>query len=253
MHLSNYSLYLRKLFRIISPAILITSFLPTQLLAQPFPIKISLKFPSGDPRGTPETTVGGGKRGVSCITLEKGKPSLTALMPKRDNKSLTVSGTPEFYFYVPKTQATKEEFVLGEFILKKGEEDIYKQTFTLPTQPGIVKLQLPVTSSLKIGSTYTWYFLIICDPEDRSGDQYTVGTIEKIVISPSLQEALQQATPVKRTEIYAHNDLWPETVSNMVKLRTNQPNEWKELLESVGLEMIAEEPLLQCCQANPNP
>ncbi|MEA5574991.1 DUF928 domain-containing protein [Anabaena sp. UHCC 0451] len=230
----------------ISPSILVTVALPAHLLAQPLPMKISLEFPTGDSRGTPKSTLGGGRRGVSCITLDEGKPALTALMPKRDNKSLTVSATPEFYFYVPKTTA-----ITGEFVLRNGEKDIYQTTFKLPEKSGIVKLQIPPTSNLKTGSTYKWYFTIICNADDRSSDEYTDGIIERTAITPSVNKALQQATPLKKAAIYAQYDLWPETITNIAQLRSEKPDIWKKLLKSVGLEVIAEEQLLNCCQPNP--
>jgi hypothetical protein len=248
MYLQKYPLCLRELNSAISAAILLTLLLPAQLLAQPSPMKISLKFPSGDSRGTPASTVGGGKRGNSCIKIDEGKPSLTALMPKRDNKSYTASQTPELYFYLPKTKTTT-----GEFILKEGEKDIYQTTFKLPEKSGIVKLQIPPTAALKPGSTYQWSFTILCDSDDRSGDQGTQGIIEITAISPSLKKALQQATPLKQAEIYAHYALWPETITKIAQIRTEKPNEWKELLESVGLEAIATEQQLDCCQPNLEP
>lgn len=244
----KYCMYEVKLIRLISQVIILVLVVPTQLLAQPSPMKISLEFPSGDSRGAPESTVGAGRRGVSCITLDEGKPSLTALMPKRDNKSRTVSETPELYFYVPKTVATT-----GEFILRLEDEDVLYTTFKLTGKPGIVKLQIPSTATLKPGSTYKWYFMIICNPSDRSADQYTEGIIERVDIDPSLNKALEQAAPLKQAEIYAKYDLWPETISRIAQLRTEKPDEWKELLKSVGLETIGEEKLLDCCQPNPEP
>ena len=246
MNLSKYFLYLRKLISIISPTLLITSALPTQLLAQPLPMKISLEFPSGDSRGTPKSTLGGGRRGHSCLTRDKKKASLTALMPNRSNKSLTVSATPEFYFYVPTSTATT-----GEFVIRSGEEDGFETTFQVPSKSGIVKLQLPSQFPLKKGLTYKWYFAVICDDLDRSADEYTEGIIERTAISKSSNEALQQATPLKQAKIYAQYNIWSETLTNIAQLRIQKPNEWKELLKSVGLEEIAEEQLVDCCQLNP--
>ncbi|MBD2293141.1 DUF928 domain-containing protein [Anabaena sphaerica FACHB-251] len=248
MNLPKYFQYPGKVVSVILPGLLVTSLLPGQLLAQSAPMKISLEFPSGDPRGTPASTLGGGRRGVSCLTIDKGKPSLTALMPKRDNKSLTATKTPEFYFYVPKTTAST-----AEFILREGEEDIYDTTFKLPGKSGIVKLQIPPTSALKTGSTYKWYLTIICNPDDRSADEYIHGVIERTAITPSLSKALQQATPLKQAKIYAQYALWPETITKIAQLRTEKPNEWKELLKSVGLEVIASEELFDCCQPDPKP
>ncbi|MBK1986360.1 DUF928 domain-containing protein [Sphaerospermopsis aphanizomenoides BCCUSP55] len=249
MNCPTFIQYLGKLTGCISPVLLIAFILPAQLLAQPSPVKISLKFPSGDSRGTPASTIGGGRRGVSCINLATGKPSVTALMPKRNNKSLTISDSPTLYFYVPQTTATT-----GEFILRNDKNnDIYNISFELPQKPGIIHIKIPPTAKLKTGKAYKWYFLLVCDPEDRSSDEYTEGIIERTTISSSLNKYFQQAKPLKQAEIYAKNDLWPETITKVAQLRTQQPKEWEELLKSVGLEVIAKEPLLECCQPNPQP
>jgi hypothetical protein len=253
MNLPKYFQYLGTLTSKITPAILLISALPAPLLAQPSPIKISLEFPSGDSKGAPESTLGGGRRGISCITMEQGKPSLTALMPKRDNKSLTLSPTPEFYFYVPKTTTLDGKAIEGEFILRVGEDDVYQTNLTLPQQAGIVKLQIPPTAALKTGVEYKWFFSIVCNKDDRSGDEYTEGNITRTAISPSLNKALQQAAPLKQAEIYAKYNFWPETITKIAQLRTEKPKEWKELLKSVGLGVIAEEKVFDTLKLNPEP
>ncbi|MEA5619380.1 DUF928 domain-containing protein [Cronbergia sp. UHCC 0137] len=227
----------------ISPTMLIVSALPGQLLAQPSPIKISLEFPSADPRGNPQRTVGGGRRGASCISVESGKPSLTALMPTRANQGNTVANNPQLYWYIPKTTAT-----IGELVVKDElENEIYQTNFTVPGSPGIVKLTIPESATLKTGQKYRWFFTLICNPEDRSQDEYTYGSLQKTTLSSSLDSYLDAATPLKKAEIYAKYNIWQETLSNIAELKTEKPKEWEELLKSVGLEAIAKEPFLNCC------
>lgn len=249
MKLHKHCHYLRKLFYITSPALLLLFAFPTHLLAQPSSVKVSVNFPSGDPKGTPARSSGGGKRGnSSCLTIDKNKPTLTALMPTRENKSLTLAENPDFYLYIPQTKAQ-----IGEFILRSNEEDIYQTSFKLPGQPGIVKLTIPPKVSLKTGSKYQWYFTIVCNPDDRSADEYTEGTIERTAISSSVSQALEKATPLKQAEIYAKYDIWPETMTKVVQMREEKPNEWQGLLKSVGLEVIADEPLLNITELSDKP
>jgi hypothetical protein len=246
MNLLKYFLNPKKLVGIISSTLLVASVCPKQLLAQPLPMKISLDFPSGDSRGAPNSTIGGGRRGNSCITPDDEKGSVTALMPNPDNKSLTVSGTPEFYFYIPITTATT-----GEFILKSDGENIYEKSFKLPSKPGIVKLKIPAESALKIGSTYKWYFSIICNNDDRSYDEIIQGVIKRTAISESLNKDIQQTTPLKKAEIYAEHNIWAEVLSNISYLREPKLDEWDQLLKSVGLEKISRENVVDCCTSNP--
>lgn len=246
MNLQKYFQPSGRLIIIISSALLLNS-LP--VMAQPLPVKVSLNFPSGDAEGAPKRTSGGGRRSgfASCIQNDKEKPYLTALMPRRDNKSLTISKAPTLYFYVPRTKATVGEFILRD--INNDQEDIYQITFKLPNQPGIIKLQLPQKVALKTGSTYKWFFSIICDSEERSSDEYTEGEIKRINISSSVNQAIQKATPLKQAQIYAKYDLWPETITNIDNLRSQSSKEWQELLKSVGLGVIAEEPIIEVEQS----
>lgn len=65
----------------------------------------------------------------------------------------------------------------------------------------------------------------------------------------SLKESPEQAKLYMEALVYAKADIWSETIDNMAQLRDAYPEEWKELLESVGLEDFAEEKLLDCCTA----
>ncbi|NET69499.1 MAG: DUF928 domain-containing protein [Sphaerospermopsis sp. SIO1G2] len=241
MNRQKYSRHISKLFRILSPTLLFVLLLPSHLLAEPSSFQVSVHFPSGENKGKPLRTSGGGKRGNSlCLKLDPDKPTLTALMPTRDNKSFTTSKQPNFYFYVPPTSAQTGEFILRN----KEEEDIVQASFKLPKQPGIVKLQIPPTVALETGESYKWYFTIVCNKNDRSADEYTEGTIERKVISPSVNKALQESPPLRQANIYAKYYMWSETITNVLQIRQEKPNQWKELMESVGLEIIADEPVV---------
>ena len=65
----------------------------------------------------------------------------------------------------------------------------------------------------------------------------------------SLKESPEQAKLYMEALVYANADIWTETIDNMAQLRDAYPHEWKELLESVGLEDFAEEKFLDCCTA----
>ncbi|MTJ53166.1 DUF928 domain-containing protein [Anabaena sp. UHCC 0253] len=247
MNLQKYIQSLGKFATRLSPALIILSTSSSQLLAQTSPIQISLKFPSASDRGAPERTVGGGRRGTSCITLDKGKPSLTALMPTRDNVGNTTSDTPSLYVYVPKNTAKTGEFVLMDEI---GDE-IYKANFPMPNRAGIVKLNIPKTVPLKVSQRYQWYFTIACDLEDWSRNEFVKGSIQRIALSSSVNSSLTKAEPLKQAKILAQYNVWHDTLDKIAQVRTQKPSEWKELITSVGLQDIVNEPILDCCQAKP--
>ncbi len=232
----------------ISPALIIFSSLPPQLLAQSSSMKISLEFPPTDDRGAPGRTAGGGTRGggsPGSWCVEGGGIPLMPLMPTRNNVGKTVADSPTLYWYIPKNTATS-----GEFLLKDMEgNQVYLTNFTPSRRAGIVKLSIPASAALKINKDYLWNFAIICDPQDRSQDQFVKGMLQRTELGSFLKSQLERATPLEQAKIYAESRIWHETLTIIAQLRSENPAEWEELLESVGLGAIAKKPLLDCCTA----
>ena len=65
-----------------------------------------------------------------------------------------------------------------------------------------------------------------------------------------LKESPEQAKLYVEALVYANAEIWHETIDNMVQLREAYPDEWEELLESVGLEDFAQDKILDCCKAD---
>jgi hypothetical protein len=198
-------------------------------------------------RGMPGRRESGGTRG-GCLP---NQTTLMALMPN-SNISQTVSGYPTFFWYVPATTAEVAEFVL----LDSNDREIYTTTFALDHQAGIIQLSLPDATlpPLTIGTEYQWYFSLICDMQDRSGDVFTSGWIQRIAPNPALTRQLEQVAENDRAKVYAEAGIWQDALMHLATLRTAQPNnaeiaqQWETLLESVDLEDLVTQPMLPCCQ-----
>jgi len=200
--------------------------------------------------GAPGNRSGGASRGNNCGLERK---SLKAVLPV-SNFGLTVAEYPSFFVYVPQKSTQLAEFELRE---ENNNKAVYKTKVIVSATPGIVTINLPADKSvppLKIGKNYHWFFSIICDPQDRSEDLFVEGWVQRIKPSPTLVSQLQKAAPRDRPAIYAEAGIWHETLTTLTALRSSAPNDltlvadWAELLESVGLSKIAQEPLVQCCQ-----
>lgn len=201
------------------------------------------EFEPSDP-GLPGRREGGGTRG-GCASQQ---PSLTALMPS-SNFGLTVRAYPAFSWYVPQNGATVAEFVL----LDAANTEIYKTLVPVTQQAGVISISLPEDGSvpaLEVGKSYRWYFSLVCDPLDRSADSFTSGWVQRVEPSPTLTQALATATTEEQPDIYAEAGIWYEAVAMLVKLRQQEPQnsalltQWQTLLSSVGLEKVANQPLL---------
>jgi Domain of Unknown Function (DUF928) len=199
-------------------------------------------------RGLPGRREGGGTRG-GCPTSQ---PPMTALMPST-NFGQTVSDYPTFFWYVPPRTAEVAEFVL----LDDNDNEVYKTIIQLTGESGIVSLTLPAvgnTSPLEIGRDYHWYFSLVCDPLDRSGDSFAEGWIQHIELDPNLENQLIMAASSDHPALYAEAGIWYDAVASLAELRRSQPDnsallfKWSMLLESVDLNAIASQPLISCCE-----
>ena len=245
-----------------------SSYLP-RLQAQPAPSPVAvIRFipppppPSAD-RGAPSGRRQGGASRGQCPA---GELPLTALVPATqkslDSKSgnsglntvefvwgLTTAAHPTLWFYLP--YAIAPELPI-EFVLQDEQDnDIYHTTLTTSTPPGIFHLQLPTTATpLAVGKMYHWYLIVNCDPD---APPMVEGWVQREAVNPALASQLQQATPRQQAALYAQHGIWYDALTALAELRRTEPqaitpkNDWASLLQSVGLEAIANEPIQPCC------
>ncbi|RCJ19646.1 hypothetical protein A6770_05755 [Nostoc minutum NIES-26] len=192
----------------------------------------------------PENRRGGASRGDNCSLSSK---SIKALLPA-NNLGLTVEKYPTFFVYIPPTSSHVVEFELHE---GSKNQVVYKTRFIAPDNAGVVSLSLPnnkTVEPLQIGKNYRWFFSVICNPEDSSENLLVQGWVQRIQPSATLVSQLQKAAPRDRPRIYAEAGIWHETLTTLADLRYSNPQDlslvtdWKELLKSVGLNDVAEEP-----------
>ncbi|MBD1903772.1 DUF928 domain-containing protein [Trichocoleus sp. DQ-A3] len=189
---------------------------------------------------------------------------------KKKNFGLTASESPTFFFFVSVSGKSPNDENLSrpqavKFVLTDmdTDEEIYK-TIVVPDAPGIISITLPKNEPkylLKVNKLYSWSFVVIFDLEGfaRSPDLpfYSLdigGVIQRIELNSSLIKELESAAPLERAILYAKAGIWHDALATLAQMRLSNPNdsiaktEWEELLRSVGLNEIAEKPLLTCCQ-----
>jgi hypothetical protein len=188
----------------------------------------------------------GGTRGNDCTA---GEAPLTALLPGTSTPGLTTAASPTFFFYLPENSAEGAEFVLYD----EKSEAIYEKQVTVPTTEGVVSISIPTdpeVPELKVESNYYWTFALVCDYDDRATDEYVQGQIQRVELSPDLTTEIENATVRDRVALYADAGIWYDTLTTLAQLRRENPTDpllernWVDLLQSVGLDKIAREPLL---------
>jgi len=181
---------------------------------------------------------------------------LVALIPDT-NLGLTAEKYPTFFWSVPPTPARTAEFVLSN----EKKQEIYKTTFAITGSPGVVSLTLPASATLpplELNKNYAWTFSLICNPSDPSAVDFVQGWVQRVVLNPEVGNQLTKAAPRDRPAIYAGAGIWNDTLKSLSELRRANPRDrtlaadWETVLKSVGLEIVAKAPLVQCCpQTNP--
>ena len=112
-------------------------------------------------------------RGGNCSSIAP-----KVLAPASDKPIATTAAYPTFLFFVSTTSARQAQFVLKS----SDRKAIYRQTFVLSGQSGILRVALPTDGSIReltVGQNYKWEFNIICDPDDRGKDDFVVGSLHR--------------------------------------------------------------------------
>lgn len=167
-----------------------------------------------------------------------------------ENLALTVEERPTFWFFVPykSNEAAKGEFVWQN----EANNDVYRTSFSLSGTPGIVSVSLPSTVSLEVNKSYQSYFKVYCSQQNLSNPVFVHGWVQRVVVKPDLEQLLKAAVSARsRVAIYAENGIWYSALTELAKLRQSEPkntvfaNDWANLLRDVGLENLAQKPIVQ--------
>ncbi|MBD2164953.1 DUF928 domain-containing protein [Calothrix membranacea FACHB-236] len=228
---------------------------PTQLVTSQIAGTEIFNAPPPPPDiNAPGNRTAGGKRGCTIMQQQiatSQEKLLTALVPVSQSPNaelvfgLTTISHPTFWFYVPATNTAMAEFVLQN----EAGQTVYQSPVLLSGTPGVVSLSLPSTATaLKIGDRYHWYFNIYCNPQQPP--VFVDGWIKRIEPNTALKSQLEKATPKQRVTLYANHGIWYDLVTALAELRRLDPkrNDWANILQSVGLNDIASEPIVDCCR-----
>ncbi|UZQ54069.1 DUF928 domain-containing protein [Trichothermofontia sichuanensis B231] len=223
---------------------LVTTLLPptwannSLLPSPPLPIasqQVSLEFPAGPRRSAPRSTAGGGIRGNLHPCTVKNETPFTALHPP-DQLSTTMLGNPTLFVYVPPTIATAAQFTLTSPVGDK----VYETAVTLPSQSGVMRLPLPDTIALATATPYRWRLVMLCGGEE----EIVRGQILRVELGPEAKSAIAVAQGLQKAELYAQSEVWLDTLMTLAADYPQHRAAWRELLISVGLGAIADQPLL---------
>jgi hypothetical protein len=203
--------------------------------------------------GAPTIRFAAGRRGLCessrmISSKVKGEDKLIALIPEGE-LSLTSNAAPVIFFYIPPICARVMRFSLTNMTTAKT----YNVLLKTPISSGIIALpfsDLKNFPGLETGKEYQWELRLVTNPRDTSADLSVAGRLQRKVLSQNLSNALKDATPSDRLNLYADNSFWFETVAAIIETRHASPpdntfNEnWKSLLQSVSLDTLVSQPFV---------
>ena len=198
----------------------------------------AIEFPNAPEREPPKSTAAGGRRG-GCVS---GKYPIKAFTPSDDNYIKTVSSQPQLFVYLPKTKAKLLQFTIKE----DNGEKVNIQEIPVVKGDYVMKINLPDNVDLETNKKYQWEVSLVCNPMSINTANYTKGTIERVPLTTEVKTKLSDNEEViEQARIYANQNIWSETLSLVSTVKESQPEKWKQLLTSVGLQDFAEKEFQQ--------
>ncbi|MBD2259389.1 DUF928 domain-containing protein [Pseudanabaena sp. FACHB-2040] len=202
-------------------------------------------------RGAPGETSDLGSRPL----CRRAATPFTSISPST-NWGETLESHPTFWLYLP-YQASSVRLILRD---EPTQEELYRTTFAVSGRDGVARFRLPETAPpLEVDRLYNWQFDFICDSENRSRFRVR-GLVVRRALSEELQTQLREAAAQERVALLAEQGFWYDALTGLAELRLTAPDPildagWAVLLghASVGLEDLAEKPLLDCCTEEGEP
>lgn len=228
-----------KNYKVYKPTIILTFFVSFMPLVGTFVSSVNaIEFPDAPKRESPQSTAAGGRRG-GCV---RGNLPIKALTPSNDNYILTVSSQPHFFVYIPPTQAKFAQFILKE----ENGKDLDTQEIPITQSDQIIKINVSNKVNLETDKKYQWEVSLVCNPMLINTSNHTKGIIERVSLNPDIQKQLSENSDIlKQAEIFANEGVWQDTLSLVASIKESQPQQWQELLTSVGLNDLLDKKLIK--------
>jgi Domain of Unknown Function (DUF928) len=206
----------------------------------------------------------GRRRGAAIRsgTCQAMNPPLTALIPlyQTAGSSFLVSTTtaeyPTLWFYLPYAITPDRPAELRREDPDPTDQNYVQQQTVLrltDAPAGVIGIRLPVTEApLQVDRVYNWTFVVLCDRQDTSTNQFVSGSIVRLTAQSNLMQQIRQTK--QKSRFYTQAGFWEDAITTLADLKRRSPNdsqltdEWTALLKTVDLEAIATKPVIKCCE-----
>lgn len=190
--------------------------------------------------GKPAGRVGGATRGTGDAALR-----IDALVP--EHVGLTSTPQPQLCWYLSKQTDIRFEITIND---EKSITPVLEKSLRSQEKAGISCVKLSdYQVSLRPGIEYQWFVAIIPDPDQRSKDIFSGGSVTYIEATKEVREGLATAKGADVVRIYAEGGYWYDALQSVSDLIKADPKEEsyremrRELLRQIGLSKIADKEL----------
>jgi len=204
---------------------------------------------------------GGFARG-DCPTIESFIPLVPKAAAATDTSSVllqnslaptypSASSHPVFFINLPELPATKATLFIDNANpeVSRNQRQVYKVELELSGEPGIVGIRIPNNApQLIVGESYLWRLSIACTPESVSNFVRLRGGV-------ITQVAPASGTPDEQLNSYLEQEVWQNLLTTVAENRYQNPGnpqaetDWREFVESSGLETLASVPIVEFIDA----
>ncbi|MGA7937908.1 MAG: DUF928 domain-containing protein, partial [Kovacikia sp.] len=164
----------------------------------------------------------------------------------------TVSAYPTLWFYLPYSVT---ETRLAELRVEEHQgQYIFDRTIATITQAsaGVIGISLPPgkMAPLEVGEPRYFKFVIRCDPQDSSANKFVSITVQRIPLSPLLQDQLTRASFQEKVKLYGNAGIWFETVTTVAEGLQQSPTDstlrpiWTRFLRDLNLPPRDPQPII---------
>lgn len=195
---------------------------------------------------------GASRNATGCRNDRVSELPLTALIPG-NNRGLTVASHPSFFVYVPQTSARQIYFSLKD----ENNVGIYQAKLPISGNSGVVKISLPPDQTpLETGKTYDWSVALMCQPA-QPDMPWVTGQVQRVPLEENITPDLSSNPSIQQAVFYGQAGIWYDTLNILFQLNQSAGlgntstidvsflnQNWVNLLNSVGLNAIADEPLI---------
>lgn len=192
-------------------------------------------------------SAGGATRPASqkCRQDPSSEHSLSVLIPA-GQVGLTTAEAPAIFVYIPPTEATSVYFSL-----KNAEhQELYSEIIPIEDSASILQIELPPTvAPLELQQTYHWDLGMLCNPV-QTDLPWVSGVLRRVSPTSDVPSDFAQWSPLEQAAWYGHAGLWYDTLNLLAQEYRQTPENpqllesWTNLLTTVGLGQLAEEPFL---------